>query len=191
MTYKNYSFECNGGSLSQEQNEYFIDLLEKYKPKNICELGCGQSTVIFKKYCELNGGNLLSIEHDKDYVQHDNTKLLKFVIGNFMDYGNSNYYVGLEDVIKECGEPFDFILIDGPIGTDKSLVYSRIQAIDFILFDKMADNCIMLIHDTNRNGEKNTVIEIEKLFNKKKYRFEKDIITDEIGRELTSYIIKK
>ena len=136
MIYKNYYFECNGGSLSKEQNEYLIDLLEKYKPKNICEFGCGQSTVIFKRYCELNGGNLLSIEHDVNYVQHGNTKLLDFTFGEFMNYPNSNYYVGLEDVIKNYDGLFDFILIDGPIGTDTNLIYSRIQVIDFVLFDK-------------------------------------------------------
>ena len=191
MIYKDYYFECNGGSLSENQNKYFIDLLEEYKPKNICELGCGQSTIIFKRYCELNGGDLLSIEHDVNYVKHDNTKLLDYEIGNFMEYPNSNFYVGLEKVIKKHKKKFDFVLVDGPIGTNPMLVYSRIQAIDFVLYDKLADNCVMLIHDTERIGEKNTLIVLEKLLNEKNYTFEKNKVIDDIGRELTCYKIKK
>lgn len=191
MIYRDYYFECNGGSLSQNQNEYFIDLLEKYKPKNICELGCGQSTLIFKKYCEINGGKLLSIEHDINYVMHDNTKLLDYTIGDFMGYSNCNYYIGLEKIIKESNKLFDFILVDGPIGVNGCLVYSRIQAIDFVLYNKISNNCVMLIHDTERVGEKNTIIELEKLLIDKKYTFEKNTVIDEIGRELTCYIIKK
>jgi hypothetical protein len=189
--YKGYEFECNGGSLSQEQNEYFIDLLEELKPTNICELGCGQSTRIFKKYCEDNNARLLSVEHDMNYVQHKNTALLPFKVGKFMDYEYSNFYVGFEKLISNYDGLFDFILIDGPIGTMDYLKYSRIQVIDFILFNKITDTCAILIHDTERLGERNTIAELEKLLKNKGYSFEKKTITDSIGRELTSYIIKK
>lgn len=189
--YKGYDFECNGGSLSQEQNEYFIDLLEERKPNNICEFGCGQSTKILKRYCKLNNAKLLSVEHDANYVQHENTALLPFTIGKFMDYEDANYYIGLEDVIKNYSEPFDFILIDGPIGAYPSLTYSRIQVIDFVLYDKIANNCTIFIHDTERNGEKNTTLELERLLLEKGYNFNKTKVIDEKNRELSCYTIKK
>lgn len=105
--YMGYSFmvQRDGGTFSLLQYQKMIDLLEKKKPDEIIELGCGQSTRIFEQYTEKYGGRMLSIEQDPGYARKD-TRVFSIVepgtlkIGE-KEYRRCNYYDGLEKFLEE------------------------------------------------------------------------------------------
>jgi len=62
---------------------------------------------------------------------------------------------------KFSGKKFDFILIDAPLGVDMKK-YSRIDVLS-ILPECIDGNFVILVDDTERLGEQNTLVEIRKL----------------------------
>jgi len=196
MDYKGYNFEAweIGGTLTSSQYERVIDILEEFKPKRICELGAGQSTIIFEKYIEKSKSDFFSIEHDENYSS-SNSVMFQLVentnitIGN-NTYENTNKYDGFENwLIKQ--DKFDFVLIDGPYGYNANYDYTRIQLLSFIILDKISDKSVVICHDTERINMKSTLSEFEKYLLDKGFKYIKDIMKGDINgaRELTIYNI--
>ena len=197
MNYLEYNFESFLGTMSENEYISMINILEKFKPKRICELGSGQSTNIFEIYCDKYNAKLFSIEHDENYIK-PSTILLPLIdketsinINNHI-YNSCNKYDNLEKWLK-TQDKFDFILIDGPFGWGERELYkySRIQILSFVLLDKISDNAYILYHDSERNNAKTTLNEFERLLNIYKYEFNKKIINENEYPELTIYKINK
>jgi 16S rRNA G966 N2-methylase RsmD len=196
MDYKGYNFEAweIGGTLTSSQYERVIDILEEFKPKRICELGAGQSTIIFEKYIEKSKSDFFSIEHDENYsgsnsVMFQLVECTNITIGN-NTYENTNKYDGFENwLIKQ--DKFDFVLIDGPYGYNANYDYTRIQLLSFIILDKISDKSVVICHDTERINMKSTLSEFEKYLLGKGFKYTKDIMKGDINgaRELTIYNI--
>lgn len=178
--YLDYSIDIlNDGTMFENQYKILIDLLEQYKPKRICQLGSGQSTLIFEQYCKKYSAQLFSIEHDEKY-KRENTILFPLKEYSALTIGerfyiNCNKYVGFEDWLKEQ-EPFDFIFIDGPPGWGfrEAYNYSRIQIVSFALLDKLNKNSIILYHDSERHNAQNTLSQFEKILKEKNITFQKN-----------------
>ena len=198
-TYKDYNYktEENSGTMLYNQYNVLINLLELNKPKRICQLGSGQSTSIFEQYKKKNKNIILfSIEHDYFYIRNINTILCSLIQNTSLTlkektYFNINRYDKFEEWLQKQ-EPFDFILIDGPLGWGfrEKYDYSRIQLLSFIVLNKIANNSIVLYHDSERKNAKHTLQEFQNIITNKGFLFQKDIIPSPFEKntaQLTCY----
>lgn len=197
MIYKNYTYKSFVGTMTNDEYNELIDILEEFKPNRICELGSGQSTIIFEQYKNKYNCELYSIEHDINWINNDTTILMPLIDEesniniNGHIYESCNKYDGLENWLNNQ-DKFDFILIDGPFGYGyrENFKYSRIQILSFVLLNKIEDNAYILYHDSERNNAKTTLNEFETLLKENNFEFNKKVIND--IPELTIYkAIKK
>jgi hypothetical protein len=188
-----------------------INLLEKYKPKRICELGSGQSTDIFNVYAKKENATAYSIEHDMFYNTH-NSIMFPIVEStqlsvNCHKYETCTKYDGLE-LWLEKEDKFDFVFIDAPNDgvpfNPLGLKYARVQTLDFVLMNKLANESIVMYHDSERESAKNTLVEFERLLDEYGFSYEKEMVIEKdkeiieynkkilgVCPELTIYKIKK
>lgn len=212
MRYKDYKYNVDMYSLLDFQANELIDIITEVQPKRICELGISNTTQIFRRYKELNKDNfnveLFSID-DNDVIELKKLETLKdniiilpikdetnITINNKL-YNNCNIYEGFENWLSNQ-EKFDFIFIDGPVGFNfkKSYIketynYSRVQLLSFIALNKISDNCIIIYHDSERKGARETLKEFEILLDKFNFKFEKEIRCENLMKEMTIYKINK
>ena len=194
MVYKDYSYECYGGTMTDKEYKTIIDLLESNKPKQICELGSGQSTIIFENYCSKYNSNLYSIEHNSKY-KRNNTLLFELIESTDIQildyyYSNINKYNGFENWLIDK-DKFDFVLIDGPYGFGFRMNYNygRVQLLSFVILNKLSDISTVCVHDTERPNMKSTLKEFELLLEKNNFTFNKTVIKE--SPWLTIYQIVK
>ncbi|MDR2570126.1 MAG: glycosyltransferase [Oscillospiraceae bacterium] len=171
--YENASYDCNWlinknfspGRWAVGYQYFYVlyRILNEVKPKNILELGLGQSTRLIAQYAKYYDDVIHQVtEHDEKWIGHfsrgfslsERTKLVALSLEEekFMD-DNVTVYSGFEDVFK--GQKFDLISIDGPFG-DTSEKYGRIDVLK-LLPECLADSFIILVDDFNRKHEQNTV----------------------------------
>ena len=178
--YKDYNFNCEIGTMTPNQYIKMIDLLQQTNPNNICELGSGQSTIIFDTFIN-NSPNIkfYSIEHDILYKTKYSV-ILELINDKYKDF----------DLWLNKQEKFDFVFIDGPNDVlprnYKNLEFSRLQVWDFILQDKLNDNALILYHDSERIEAQNTLQKFEQLLIDKHFKFDKEIIK-ETNKEIINY----
>ena len=183
MNYKDYEYNSFVWTMTDDQYKILIDSLEAYRPNRIIELGGGQSTRIFQKYKSKYNCQFFSIEHDSDY-SCANTVLFNLVENTSINIGkefytNINKYDGLENWLSNQ-DKFDFVLIDGPFGYGfrENYDYGRVQLLSFVLLDKLSDNTIIFVHDTERINMQKTLNEFEMLLIRNNFNFNKQIIND-------------
>lgn len=77
-------------------------------------------------------------------------------------------------------DKFDFVLIDGPFGFDfrENYNYGRVQLLSFAILDKLSDNAIIFVHDTERINMQRTLTEFEILLISNNFNFNKQIINE-------------
>lgn len=210
--YKDYYFRCGIGMMTPYQYIRMINIIEVRKPKRICELGSGQSTDIFNLYASKENAIVHSIEHDEYWNTHKNSIMMPLVenthlIVNAHTYGTCTRYEGLE-LWLENEDKFDFVFIDAPNDgipfNPYNLEYARVQTLDFVLMNKLADESVVMYHDSERESAQNTLMEFEKLLTEYGYSYEKEIVIEKdkeiieynkkvlgVCPELTIYKIKK
>ena len=151
-------------------------ILNDAKPKNILELGLGQTTKITTQYAKYFKDVKLSVlEGDANWIEvfsknldlSENVNIIPMDLETFTYDDSENIrFKGVNDAVKN--EKFDFIIIDGPQGYidndngRKLLKYSRTNVWELIP-DNLADDFIIIIDDYERDGEKNTFNRIEDL----------------------------
>ncbi len=188
------NYEINPFSLTKEQITYLCDLLNTKKPKNILEYWCWVSSNIFNDYIQENKNSTYTwIEHDKNYKTNNNIQIF-----NLIDhpYINTNFYNWLEEYISKTNKKFDFILIDGPFWYNKKYDYTRLQMIDPILYNKLDEQWIFLIHDSQRKSTRKSIEILKILFyikwynisiNYNNYKKDKELITFEFNKSWTIF----
>lgn len=150
-------------------NILFI-ILENFKPQNILELGLGQTTKLTSQYVQNKNqnANVQIIEHDKEWIEYfssqieksSNVQLIKKDLCEIEINGTFNEkYENLLDTTKD--KKYDLIIIDGPISKD--FKYPRSNIVELIP-QNLAEDFIIILDDTNRDGEKNTARLIRKAF---------------------------
>mgnify|MGYP006142713563 FL=1 len=155
-------------------------ILNDYKPKNIIEFGLGESSKFISTYVEnyLQDSNHFIIEQDEDWknifisrfqlTNKSVVKILPIEKKNIKDYTVNCY----KDIDKNINQKFDLYIVDGPFGSDN---YSRYDIV--LLTEKLTanDEFIIIIDDYDREGEKQTVDELIKMFNQKNINIHKGI----------------
>lgn len=206
MEYLGYTYSKPNpmmGNCRDEQYTDLIDLLEDVKPNRICEVGGGISTEIFEQYCAKYNKTMYTIDNHQRF-KRENTTVLTVVEEtsitiNGKTYDNCNIYTGLEEWLEDK-EPFDLLFIDGPAGYGQyrlSQPYGIVQIMSFLAAGKIADNCIVLVHDSERNNIRATLVDFEAYLTDHGYTFTMTrdrpdhSIVNSNNRQMTKYVITK
>lgn len=161
-------------------------ILNEAKPKNILELGLGQSTRLLSQYVRVNkDAEHLIVEHDKNWIEFfsnefrlpENSNIVQLELENreFKEDTEVLCYKDFYEALKN--RKFDFISIDAPFGFNAK-VYARIDVLK-IMPQSLAENFVIVIDDYNRKGEKNTVLEMEKILTENGIKYAKGVYTGE------------
>lgn len=156
-------------------------VIQTIKPKNILEMGLGQSSKVIMNYQKNNTCKYKIIEQDAkwyEFFKKENGTIpegieifirpIKQVFNE--TYGvDVNYYSDISDIIAD--ERYDVISIDGPWGSDG---ISRMDMLPYIPACLKKSWCIM-IDDYERDGEKNMIWELENILQQNMVRYCKKI----------------
>lgn len=157
-------------------------ILKDFKPKSILELGLGESTKFISTYLDnyLTNTNHLVIEQDENWKNlfvnnfklSQNSKILisplmKMEIKGF----ETNLYQNLDQITSE---EYDLYLVDGPLG---SANYSRYDIVLLAGQFKSEDQFIIVIDDYDRQGERETVMDLRRVLKKRNILFFENVYT--------------
>ncbi|AMK15422.1 O-methyltransferase [Methanobrevibacter olleyae] len=151
-------------------------ILNDAKPKNILELGLGQTTKLTSQYAKhFDDVKLTVLETDEDWIEvfsqnldlTDNIDIINLSEESF-EYNNtiSIRFKDIGHVVDD--EKYDLIIIDGPRGFrngsngDILLDYSRTD-IWKLIPSNLANDFIIIMDDYHRVGERNTMDYAEEL----------------------------
>jgi len=161
LIYQNFS--PGGWAVDYSFLYVLFKILNFMKPSNVIEFGLGQSSKMIHQYASYYQKDAITIEHDKDWVDffqkdkqgdyHVNIKLMDLEMINYKGT-ETRTYSGIDDYC--VGNKYDLIVVDGPFGSEH---YSRPQIIN-LAKDNLARTFCVIIDDTNRIGEKETVSEL-------------------------------
>lgn len=160
---KSRSFSPGRWAIGYQYLYVLYRILNEFHPSNILDLGLGQSSWMIAQYAASDDSvSHTIVEHDQNWIDFfveghqlpENTKIIQ------LDLAFTNYK---ETVVREyggffetfVGKKFDLISIDGPLGADMP-IYARIDILKMIP-DILPDDFIILIDDSQRSGEKNTI----------------------------------
>ena len=160
---KNKSFYPGRWAIGYPVLYVLYRILNEVKPKNILELGLGQSTKMITQYAATYADvKHYVVEHDEDWIsffERDtavsaNTEIVKLdrEMKKFLDAEEVRQFRGFEERFK--GESFDFIFIDAPLSGDMKQ-YARVDVLSLIP-QNLKGSFVILMDDYNRVGEKNT-----------------------------------
>lgn len=148
-------------------------ILNEICPKRILDLGLGQSTRMIGQYTMANEDVMhFVVEHDpewiaffkRDFALSERSRIIQLdrEMEPYKEASEVRVFKGFAERFKN--EKFDFISIDAPLGGNMKQ-YSRIDVLK-LLPDCLADDFIIMIDDSQRPGEMQTVEEMkEKLDN--------------------------
>ncbi len=136
-------------------------ILSSVSPRNILELGLGQSTVMIGDYVAKHPNvKHTVVERNPEWVEfftaeHKPTSNTNIVVldYDFVEYGGKpgvRVFKDFENAIKPGR--FDFVCIDAPWGFDMT-DYSRIDVLRSLSANFLADKFVILVDDTNREPE--------------------------------------
>lgn len=164
-------------------------ILNDIKPNNILEFGLGESSKLFFQYKN---------HFDKLYyvVEHNN-KWATIFSNSFYDISDNLILVDLEKIYKNNKTKFqykdfldyiphkkyDFICIDGPFGGDYE---GRCEILKIIENDLLHKNFVILLDDTERESEQQTLKNIYRLFERRKIAY---IVGEYEGMKKTTIIV--
>ena len=134
----------------------------EHKPKTVVECSSGLTTVMLARCCEMNGsGEVLSLENGAEYAEKSRGHLARYQLtqATVIDAPLQTHNIGGNDYqwYAPNGLPdhsIDMLIIDGPPGFIQR--HSRYPALP-LLFDKLADGCVIFMDDAVRPDEQEIV----------------------------------
>lgn len=145
-------------------------VLDSTRPKRILELGLGQTTRMISQYSIFYNAEHQVVENDPKWIEFfattyevpDNVKIINLntIVDKYLDDEAVIMYRGFEEQFR--GQKFDFICIDAPLG-GKAIKYARVDVLK-ILPECLEREFVIIIDDTERIGEINTIELIQKTF---------------------------
>ena len=146
-------------------------VLSDFKPKNILELGLGESSKIISSYLEY---------YLIDSFQH-------IIIENYV---KDKKYLGYKDIENFITRKYDLYCIDGPFGSEE---FSRYDIVNIATKFNKDDEFIIIFDDYDRCGEKMTVVDLLDVLKSKNMLFYTGIYSGEkevfvIGTQKYKYV---
>lgn len=147
-------------------------ILGDYKPKRVIEFGLGESSKLVSSFVqhELPDTQHVILEQSEDWVidfsnrfkLSDNSEVVLLPLAVKEIQGHKvNTYDGLQEKVQQT---FDLYLVDGPHGSNR---YSRYDIVTLAQQLSAKDEFIIIIDDTNRIGERDTIAALKELFEQK------------------------
>lgn len=140
-------------------------VLDNMKPDAVLDIGLGISSTLISSYFSANiKGTHTIIEQDKDWVEFylksnklSSSSEISILQCVEKEYKNNKYYAysGLKEIID--GRKYSVISVDAPWGSKHN---SRRDIVEF-LPDLLEEEFVIIMDDTNRPGELETVEEIK------------------------------
>lgn len=171
------------------------NVLSAMQPHDILEFGLGQSSKLVHQYATYFNANALTCENSDDWItfffqsEHQNTTPIplpesvdpSITVHSSLGYPVKIRHLPLEKITIRgilttsyqdvesafAGQTFDFILVDGPYGEEH---FSRPQIISLAEHNLAARFCI-LIDDSQRPGEQETIAEVKSVLHRRKIPF--------------------
>lgn len=151
---KNIEFrnENNLSTIDIETGQSILDTLVEYKKNNILDLGTGTTTKIcvyyknhYNRKCKIT-----TVDNNERYLKSFKLpKSVNKVICTLYVDDEKSYYIDINDYIKDN---YDLIIVDGPVGYMSKL--PRTNILNIVYENRLSNNAHIIIHDTNRPGEK-------------------------------------
>jgi len=129
------------------------------KPETILECSSGLTTVMLARCCQINNhGRVFSLEHDSQYVSNSQANIKRYELENYATV----IHAPLESYTLSATEyqwyslnnipnkSINMLVIDGPPGYIQK--HSRYPALA-LLFNKLAEDCIIFLDDAARDDE--------------------------------------
>lgn len=175
------SFSAVNGAASYSFLYKLFKVYDIFKPEVILEFGLGQSTNLTRQYCAANKKSIAVVfDHDRTWVDTykaftDGINNLSLKVAPTEDFklpdgsfgAADTQYKGLKKILKAsdiANKKLNLIIVDGPIGVDKS--FSRTDILG--LTSHLADTFVIIIDDSNRQGEQATIALLRERLSKKK-----------------------
>ncbi len=144
-------------------------ILNEVHPKRILELGLGQSTKMIAQYAtSFDDVKHVVVENDKSWIdfmlksfqlsERSSIVQLDLEMATYKEDKAIRVYKNFKEQFVHS--KFDFILIDGPIGSDMQQ-YSRIDILN-ILPGCIGEDFVIMMDDCERTAENQTTLEIER-----------------------------
>lgn len=137
---------------------FLMEQFDKYKPKNVLEFGSGVSSLIMARYVVSNEATGTSVESELVHLNKTQHLLKSWGLENTLTVVHADL-VEQPTLFYEkssiLGDQFDFVFLDGP----QSGRYGKeVRGGLFPLFcDKLAKNCVIVLDDYKRRGERRVV----------------------------------
>jgi len=132
-----------------------VEAIERLRPREVVELGCGASTLVLAKALEANGdGHLTSYDQHADFVEATGRWLATHGLAATLRHapivedpsGWSHSWYDLHAVPADI----DLLVIDGPPWTLNPFVRGRAE----LLFERIRPGGMVLLDDAARPGER-------------------------------------
>ena len=164
---QNTSFSARRWAVGYQYLYVMYRVLNEIHPKRILELGLGQSTRMLGQYASAHENvSHFVVEHDSEWIDffqrgfqlstRSRIMQLERKMEPYKEASAVRVFKGFKTKFRN--KQFDFISIDAPFGGDMKQ-YARIDVLK-LLPDCLADEFVIMIDDTERSGEKNTVAEM-------------------------------
>lgn len=133
------------------------------KPGTIVECSSGTSSLVLSRCCQLNQcGHVYSLENGQQFVEQTRQRLDDFSLSAYCDVVHAPLQnIQLEDEGFQWYElanfpvtEIDVLVIDGPPGFIQK--HSRYPALP-LLYDRLADRCVVFLDDAARDDEQEIV----------------------------------
>lgn len=134
-----------------------------HKPVHIVECSSGLSSLVLARCCEMNQtGQVFSLENGEEYARNTQQELERYSVQDYATVAHAPLVThtinGVEYLWYSLDElpeqSIDMLVIDGPPGYLQP--HSRYPALP-LLYDKLADQCMVFMDDAAREDEKNIV----------------------------------
>jgi hypothetical protein len=142
-----------------------VRILSEYKPEKIVEFGLGESSKIVSSYLEneLHDSSQLIVEQDQNWIKSfksrfklsKNSVIMHLLLEEKIIKGFP--VKSYKDLNEKINRTFDLYIIDGPFGSEN---FSRYDICILTERINVNDEFIIIIDDYDREGEKETVIDL-------------------------------
>ena len=155
------------------------NILNEAKPKNILELGSGQSTKMISQYMACyDDANHLIIEENADWLKYflkenslPSNSVIKHLPIETTDILNGDMAVTYKNLIETIGDDkYDFILVDGPV-PDRIKKHDRIDLLKLIP-DNLAPSFCIVFDDFDLSSAANSAELIMNSLEKSRINYE-------------------
>lgn len=175
---KKRNFSLNNSASNYSFMYTLFRILDEVNPKNILELGLGQTSRMTTQYAgSFPDSSLMIVDGDQVWIDSfcekleigENVEVFQCDTEMFTHNDTENLrFANLDEIVGN--KKFDLIIIDGPQGfifnPDYHLFdYSRSNI--WNLIDNLADDFVIIIDDFERQGEKNTMSHLQKLLDER------------------------